>query len=195
MTDIQKLTDDKLVTMYAGGNDTAFDVLLSRYQDRLFSYILYLVRDEDRANDIFQETFVKVIMTIRQGRYTESGRFYGWLTRIAHNLVIDEYRNVENDNTISDEEMDGTLFNDANLVSSNVESDLINEQLLDDVRELMHRLPEEQYRVLFMRIYQGMSFKEIADETGVGINTALGRMHYAIMNMRRMANEKQIFVD
>lgn len=195
MTDIQKLTDDKLVTMYAEGNDAAFDVLLSRYQDRLFSYILYLVRDEDRANDIFQETFVKVIMTIRQGRYTESGRFYGWLTRIAHNLVIDEYRNVENDNTISDEEMDGTLFNDANLVSSNVESDLINEQLLDDVRELMHRLPEEQYRVLFMRIYQGMSFKEIADETGVGINTALGRMHYAIMNMRRMANEKQIFVD
>lgn len=195
MTDIQKLTDDKLVTMYAEGNDAAFDVLLSRYQDRLFSYILYLVRDEDRANDVFQETFVKVIMTIRQGRYTESGRFYGWLTRIAHNLVIDEYRSIENDNTISDEEMDGTLFNDANLVSSNIESDLINEQLLDDVRELMHRLPEEQYRVLFMRIYQGMSFKEIADETGVGINTALGRMHYAIMNMRRMANENHIFVD
>lgn len=195
MTDIQKLTDDKLVTMYAGGNDTAFDVLLSRYQDRLFSYILYLVHDEDRANDIFQETFVKVIMTIRQGRYTESGRFYGWLTRIAHNLVIDEYRNTEYDSTISDEEMDGALFNDANLVATNIESELINEQLLDDVRELMHRLPEEQYRVLFMRIYQGMSFKEIADETGVGINTALGRMHYAIMNMRRMANENQIFVD
>lgn len=187
------MTDDKLVEMYVEGNDSAFDVLLERYQDRLYTYILYLVHDEDRANDIFQETFVKVIMTLRDGKYTDTGRFYGWLTRIAHNLAIDGFRDAASDPMISDEETDGCLFNDARLVESCVESNIISEQLLDDVKMLMNRLPEEQYRVLFMRIYQDMSFKEIAEETGVGINTALGRMHYALLNMRRMADEAHIF--
>lgn len=194
MNQIKKLTDEVLVTMYAEGNDSAFDVLLDRYKDKLFSYILYLVHDEDRANDIFQDTFIKVITTLRQGRYTESGRFYAWLTRIAHNLVIDGYRDAANDSTISNEETDGQLLNDAQLVSSCIETDIINDQLLEDVKSLMEKLPQEQRQVMFMRIYQDLSFKEIAEETGVGINTALGRMHYAINNMRRMANEANIFI-
>lgn len=194
MNDIQKLTDEVLVTMYAEGNDNAFDVLLERYKDRLFSYIVYLVRDEDLANDIFQETFIKVILTLRQGRYQESGKFYGWLTRIAHNIAIDGFRDEMSNNTFSDDEAEGMYFNDINLVSSSKESEMLDEQLLEEVKVLMDRLPEEQRRVMFMRYYQGLSFKEIAEETGVGINTALGRMHYATNNLRRMANEANIFI-
>lgn len=195
MNNIKKLTDEALVAMYAEGNDNAFDVLLSRYQDKLFTYILKLTHDEDRANDVFQETFVKVIMSLRSGAYTESGRFYGWLTRIAHNITIDGYRDVCSENTISNDESDGLLLNNAQIVDQSVESDIMSEQLLDDVQVLMNRLPEEQRRVMYMRIYQDMSFKEIAEETGVGINTALGRMHYATLNLRRMANEANIFID
>lgn len=188
------LTDEVLVTMYAEGEDRAFDVLLERYKDRLFTYIKFMVHDEDTANDIFQETFVKVIMTLRQGRYTESGKFYAWLTRIAHNIVIDGYRDEMASNTFSSDESEGQILNDANLVQTSRESDMLDEQLLDDVKALMDRLPEEQRRVMFMRYYQGLSFKEIAEETGVGINTALGRMHYATNNLRKMANEAHIFI-
>lgn len=195
MNELYQMADDQLAAMYAEGNDYAFDVLLDRHKDKLYSYILYMVHDESRADDIFQETFVKVIMKLRQGQYTASGRFGAWLTRIAHNIIIDEYRDALNDNTVSNEESDGLLFNRADLVSSCIENDIMNEQLLDDIQALMGRLPEEQRRVLFMRIYQDMSFKEIADETGVGINTALGRMHYAVNNMRRMANEAHIFIE
>lgn len=195
MNDIQTFSDEQLVAMYAEGNDCAFDVILDRYKNRLFSYILYIVHDEDRANDVFQETFVKVIMAIRQGRYAESGRFYGWLTRIAHNIILDEYRDAANMPTTSNEETDGALFNDIRLTTASVESEIVNEQLLNEVKTLMENLPEEQRRVVFMRIYQELSFKEIADETGVSLNTALGRMHYALINMRRMANERNIFVD
>lgn len=194
MNDIFQLTDETLVTKYAEGDDRAFDVLLERYKDRLFSYIFYLVHNEDTANDIFQETFVKVIMTLRQGRYKESGRFFGWLTRIAHNIVIDGYRDDMANNTFSSDESDGQILNDASLTESSRESDMFDEQLLNEVKVLMDRLPEEQRRVMFMRYYQGMSFKEIAEETGVGINTALGRMHYATSNLRKMANEANIFI-
>lgn len=194
MNNLQKLTDEVLVTMYTEGSDNAFDVLLERHKDRLFSYILYMVHDEDYANDIFQETFVKVILTLRQGRYKEAGKFYSWLTRIAHNLVIDGFRNEMNTSIISDDEAEGQILNDANLVSASIESEMLTEQLLDDIKALMDRLPEEQRRVMFMRYYQGLSFKEIAQETGVGINTALGRMHYATINLRKMANEANIFI-
>lgn len=191
----KKFTDLELVTRYAEGDDSAFDVLLYRYKDKLYSYIYYLVNDEDRANDIFQETFVKVIMTIRQGRYTESGRFYAWLTRIAHNLAIDEFRDTMNTSTLSDEETNGTLFNSVQLSTEAADGEQVDEQTLCNVKELMERLPSEQREVVFMRIYQGLSFKEIADETGVGLNTALGRMHYALINMRRMANAANVFAD
>ncbi len=195
MTNFKPMPDDQLVALYIKGEDNAFDVLLERYKDKLFSYIFSLVHDEDRANDVFQDTFVKAIITLRQGGYKESGRFYGWLTRIAHNLVQDSYRNQQQQNPISDEEMDGTLFNNVELVTNSIERTILDDQLLEDVQELMKRLPAEQHRVLFMRIYQDMSFKEIAEETGVGLNTALGRMHYAVQNLRRMANEAQIFID
>ena len=189
MKTLQTLTDDQLVARFEKGDSQAFDCLLSRYQDRLFAYINFSVRDEDKANDIFQDTFVKAIMTIRQGRYTASGRFYPWLTRIAHNLIIDEYRNLSGETYVDSEDAEMEVSDRC------IEAEMIDAQVLDDVKLLMNELPEEQRRVLYMRIYQDMSFKEIADETGVSINTALGRMRYAVLNMRKMAEERQIFAE
>ena len=168
MTTLNFQPDEILVGLYAQGDNEAFDVLLSRYKDRLYSYINYIVRNDDVAEDIFQETFVKAIITIRQNKYHESGKFYAWLTRIAHNLIIDFFR-VENANTV-----------------------VSNDEVEYDVRNLMNHLPESQRDVVYMRYYKELSFKEIAELTGVSINTALGRMRYAIMNMRRMAEEHNI---
>ena len=189
MKNLKTLTDDQLVARYAEGDNLAFDCLLSRYQDKLFSYINFSVRDEDKANDIFQDTFVKAIMTIRQGRYTASGKFYPWLTRIAHNLIIDNFRDQSGESYVDSEEAE------MEVAERCIETEMIDAQMLDDVKHLMSELPEEQRRVLYMRIYQDMSFKDIAEETGVSINTALGRMRYAVLNMRKLAEEKQIFSD
>ena len=192
MNELNALADEKLVAMYASGTNEAFDLLLERYKDRLYNYILYSVNNADVADDIFQETFVKAIVTIKQGRYTESGKFYAWLTRIAHNLVIDQFRTEKNENLISKDESEKDIFNDADLCDSSLESVLVTEQTLEDVKRLMNHLPEPQREVVFMRFYQELSFKEISDITGVSINTALGRMRYAILNMRRMAQEHHL---
>lgn len=192
MTTLNFQPDEILVGLYAQGDNEAFDVLLSRYKDRLYSYINYIVRNDDVAEDIFQETFVKAIITIRQNKYHESGKFYAWLTRIAHNLIIDFFR-VENANTIvSNDEVEYDIFNNAKLADACIENSLVNDQILNDVRNLMNHLPESQRDVVYMRYYKELSFKEIAELTGVSINTALGRMRYAIMNMRRMAEEHNI---
>lgn len=182
------LPDEALVAEYAAGNNSAFDILLKRHQSRVFSFIYSLVRDNDAANDIFQETFIKAIMTIKQGRYNESGRFGGWLSRISHNLIIDYFRQAKADNTVSADNSDGLILNRKELSEGTVEDALVADQITADVRRLVCALPESQRQVLEMRYYQDMSFKEIADATGVSINTALGRMRYAIMNMRRMAD-------
>ncbi len=189
------MTDDMLVTLYSQGNDKAFDVLLSRYQQKLFSYIFFIVRNQEMAEDIFQETFVKAITTLKQGRYVADGRFGAWLTRIAHNLVIDSFRQERNENTISNDEVEVDLFNDADLCDDNIEMRMVNEQVLGDVRRLVDALPDNQREVLYMRYYQDLSFKEIAAITGVSINTALGRMRYAILNMRRIAEEKHMVLE
>jgi RNA polymerase sigma-70 factor (ECF subfamily) len=186
------MTDEMLVDLYAQGNNSAFDVLLNRYRKSIHSYIFYIVRNHDLTEDIFQETFMKVIMTIKQGRYTDNGRFKAWITRIAHNLVIDNFRQERNENTISNDEVEVDLLNDMKLCDSNVEDDMVQEQVYSDVKKLIKHLPDNQREVLEMRYYQDMSFKEIADITGVSINTALGRMRYAILNMRRMADENKI---
>jgi len=188
------MTDEELVILYSKGENQAFDTLLNRYQNRLYSYIYFIVKSTELAEDIFQETFVKAIMTIKQGRYTENGKFPAWLTRIAHNLIIDNYRQERNENVISNDDSEIDLLNNMKLSEGNIEMEIINEQIHDDVRHLVKQLPDNQREVVYMRFYQDLSFKEIADITGVSINTALGRMRYAILNLRRMAEEKEMIL-
>jgi RNA polymerase sigma-70 factor (ECF subfamily) len=189
---LKTFTDDQLVAQYAKGNNQAFDELLTRHQSRVFSYILHIVKNRDLAEDIFQETFVKAIMTIKQGRYSENGKFVAWITRIAHNLVIDYYRQEKSENTVSTDEDETNLLNRKDLCEDNIEDAMVVEQIHKDVKRIIDALPESQREVLVMRYYRNMSFKEIADTTNVSINTALGRMRYAIMNMRRIAEEHNI---
>ena len=192
MENLKQMTDDVLVALYLQGNNSAFDILLNRHQDRLFNYIYFLVRSREVAEDIFQETFVKAITTLQQGRYQNDGKFAAWVTRIAHNLVIDQFRIERNENAISNDEVEFDLLNDAKLSEGTIENRMVNEQVLKDVRALIDELPDCQREVVFMRYYQDLSFKEISDITGVSINTALGRMRYAVLNMRRIAEEKCI---
>ena len=192
MEKLRMMTDEELVVLYAKGNNNAFDILLSRYQSSIYFYINFIVHNKDLAEDIFQETFVKVIMTIKQNRYTESGKFKAWIMRIAHNLIIDNYRQERIENTISNDEVEVDLFNNMKLCDDSIEDHMVRQQALKDVRKLVELLPENQREVLVMRYYQDLSFKEIADITGVSINTALGRMRYALLNMRRMAEENKI---
>ena len=195
MDKLCKLSDEQLVKNYANGDSDAFDTLLARYQQKIYSYILFLVHDDEVADDLFQETFMKAIVTIRQGRYVESGRFSAWLTRIAHNLVIDKYRQDRNSNVISNDASDADLFNDVSLSDITVEMKMITEQSLTDVGRLLKELPDNQKEVLYMRFYQDLSFKEIADASGVSINTALGRMRYGLINLRKMVSERGIVLE
>ena len=178
--------------MYAEGNNGAFDVLLKRHQVRTFNYIYYIVKDKELANDIFQETFTKAIVTIQQGRYNENGKFPAWLTRIAHNLIIDCFRQEKQENLVSCDEEERNLLNNIRLSEGTVEAEIVNHQILADVRRLMKHLPDEQREVVHMRFYQDLSFKEIAEQTGVSMNTSLGRMRYAILNLRRMAEKNGV---
>ena len=192
MNTLKSMTDEELVVCYAQGNNAAFDTLLGRYKSSVYSYIYYIVQDKELAEDIFQETFVKVIVTIKQGGYTENGKFKAWIMRIAHNLVIDSFRQERSENTISNDEVEVDLFNNRDLCEETIEDSLVRRQVLSDVRKLVKHLPDNQREVLEMRYYQDLSFKEIADLTGVSINTALGRMRYASLNMRRMAEENHM---
>lgn len=192
MNTLKSMTDEELVVCYAQGNNAAFDTLLGRYKSSVYSYIYYIVQDKELAEDIFQETFVKVIVTIKQGGYTENGKFKAWIMRIAHNLVIDSFRQERSENTISNDEVEVDLFNNRDFCEETIEDSLVRRQVLSDVRKLVKHLPDNQREVLEMRYYQDLSFKEIADLTGVSINTALGRMRYAILNMRRMAEENHM---
>lgn len=194
MKTLKEMTDEELVVLYSEGENQAFDILLNRYKNRLYSYIYFIVRNAELAEDIFQETFVKAIMTIKQGRYTENGKFPAWITRIAHNLVIDYFRQERNENVVSNDESEVDLLNNISLSEGTVETEIINSQIHHDVRHLVTLLPENQREVVYMRFYQDMSFKEIAEVTGVSINTALGRMRYAILNLRRMAEEKDMIL-
>ena len=192
MEDITLLSDEKLVSLYASGENVAFDVLLQRHQGRIFSYILNVVKDKDVADDLFQETFVKAIVTINQGRYVENGKFAAWITRIAHNLIIDYYRQEKSLAQISCDNEDVDILNRKELSEETIEDSIVRRQILSDVKRLVSALPSSQREVLEMRYYMNMSFKEIAETTGVSINTALGRMRYAILNLRRIADERHI---
>lgn len=192
-TILSALTDEQLVAAYANGDNQAFDTLLLRHKGRIYSYILSVVKNADVANDLFQETFMKAITTIKQGRYAESGKFFAWISRIAHNLIIDYYRQEKSENTVSaDDAASFDILNRRDLCDINIEDSMVREQISEDVRRLIEALPESQREVLKMRYYKDMSFKEISDQTNVSINTALGRMRYAIMNMRRIAQDNNI---
>ena len=192
MDTFHTMTDEELVVMYVNGNNEAFDELLTRHQHSLYSYILYTVRDNGLAEDIFQDTFMKAIITIQQGKYTESGKFKAWINRIARNLIIDYFRQKKSENTVSNDAYEVDLFNNPSLCEDTVETKMVRTQVLNDVRMLVDCLPDNQKEVVEMRYYKNLSFKEIAEVTGVSINTALGRMRYAILNMRKMATEYQI---
>ena len=190
------MTDEELALSYVNGNNKAFDLLLSRTQSKLFSYILFVVRDRDRADDVFQETFVKAIAKLHEGRYTTSGKFLAWLMRIAHNVIMDNYRENRSKGTV-DVAGDNDLSNisSESLLDSNIESEYVNTQVLSDVKKMMNMLPTAQREVVFMRYYQNMAFKEIAEVTGVSINSSLGRMRYALLNMRRMARDNKLSLE
>lgn len=188
------LKDDELVALYSEGNNKAFDILLERYQQKLFSYIFFITKDQKISEDIFQETFMKAIVTIKSGRYTENGRFYSWISRIAHNLIIDQFRTERNENTISSEEGGYDLLNNQDICEENIEESIINAQIMKDVRRLVDNLPENQKEIIMMRFYRNMSFKDIAETTGTSINTALGRMRYAIINLRKMIADNNIIL-
>ena len=193
MKNYESMTDEMLALQYVGGDNRAFDELLTRNQKKLYDYILFVVRDPELANDVFQETFVKVITRLQEGKYTDCGKFSFWLYRITHNVIMDTFREQKSMHII-----EPTADNDLNklkgdfLMDLNRENEYVNAQVLRDVRHIMDSLPAPQREVVYMRFYQELSFKEIAEATGVSINTSLGRMRYALINMRRMAKQHEI---
>jgi RNA polymerase sigma-70 factor (ECF subfamily) len=193
MKKFEGVTDEELALLYVKGDNRAFDELLSRTQSKLFTYIMFVVRDHDLADDIFQETFVKVITKLQQGQYTDSGKFQFWLTRIAHNCIMDWYRHQQSENIIeANEDNDLQNLKSASVLDTSKETEMINEQILVDIKRMVDTLPAPQREVVYMRYYQQLSFKEIAELTNVSINTSLGRMRYALINLRRLAKEHQI---
>ena len=188
MKKLQDMTDEELALSYIDGNNRAFDLLLLRNQSNIYSYILFIVHDRETAEDLFQDTFVKAIAYMQDGRYTTSGKFAGWLMRIAHNTVMDWYRSLAQFHFVeANKDNDLSNVSDPSLVVDNIENQYVNSQTLKDVRRLLDMLPMIQRDVVYMRFYQQLSFKEIAETTNCSINTALGRMRYAVLNMRRMA--------
>lgn len=193
MSTLKEKTDEQLALLYIDGNNKAFDELLLRVKDKIFTYIMYMVKDEELANDLFQETFIKAITKLQNGLYKDSGKFSFWMTRIAHNVIIDHYRTIKGEHIVEPTK-DNDLQNlkDASILETYRESELVNEQTRKDVTRLMNALPTAQRDVVYMRFFQQMSFKEIAEETGVSINTSLGRMRYALINLRKMTRQHNI---
>ena len=187
------MSDEELAVSYMEGNNRAFDLLLEHNQSKLFSYILFIVRDEDVANDVFQETFIKIIVKLRHRKYAPTGKFAAWCMRIAHNVVMDQFRQLKSERIVEPtENNDLSNLTHDDLLDSNIETRFINDQVMKDIQKMIDLLPPSQREVVFMRFFQQMSFKEIAKTTEVSINTALGRMRYAILNMRKMARDNNV---
>jgi RNA polymerase sigma factor (sigma-70 family) len=195
MKNLNHLTDIQLVNLYEEGKNEAFEVLLTRYKSKVYAYIYMIVKQRDISEDIFQETFIKAIQTIRQGKYIDTGKFYPWLNRIAHNLIIDYFRKIKNEQTVSSENMEYDTFNAFKYSEKSIEDVLSNEQVMTDIVRLIDYLPDLQQEVVRMRFFENLSFKEIADATNVSINTALGRLRYALINMRKIAQEKGVYLE
>ena len=189
---LNRLSDYELLNNYISGNEISINILLDRHRKRIFDYIYMMVKNQDVADDIFQETLIKVVRFVREGRYTENGKFLSWVLRIAHNQVIDYFRQKKQRNNISEGDAGYDLLNHRKFSDRTVEERLITDQIEADVRKLIDFLPSEQKEVVLMRYYMGLSFKEIAEQTNVSINTALGRMRYALINLRKLIDENRL---
>ncbi len=191
---VQIPNDKDLISQYLKGNQFSLEKLIQRHQNRVFAYILMVVKDKQLADDIFQDTFIKVINTVKSGAYKEEGKFIQWVMRIAHNLIIDYFRKSKRIPVIENDKDDFDIFDTIRFTDPSVEDQMITDQIHQDVRKLIEYLPSEQKEVLFMRHYSEMSFKDIAEQTDVSINTALGRMRYALINLRKLIKEKNVIL-
>ena len=188
------ISDQELIGKYLSGNEQALEKLIYRHKRKVYAYIMMVVKDDQLADDIFQDTFIKVINTIRSRSYKEEGKFIQWVMRIAHNLIIDHFRRNKRIPVINNSNDDFDIFDLVRITDPSIEEQIIMDQIYEDVRNLIELLPEEQKEVLIMRHYSDMSFKEIADATNVSINTALGRMRYALINLRKIVKEKNLIL-
>lgn len=186
------LSDKELLDAYLSGDQSAISQLIDKHSKRVLDYIRMMVKDNEIADDIFQETFIKVVRFIDEGRYTDSGKFLSWVLRIAHNQVIDHFRHTKQLNNVTESEAGYDILNSKTMFDPNVEEKIVTVQIEEDLRKLIDLLPEEQKEVVMMRYYAGLSFREISEQTEVSINTALGRMRYALINLRRMADENNL---
>ena len=191
---VQVVSDQKLLNCYLSGDRNAISQLIERHSRRVRDYIQMMVKDGDVADDIFQETFIKAVRVIDEGRYTDNGRFLSWILRIAHNQVIDHFRAQKQNRQLNEAEAGYDVLGTLRLAERTVEDEIVCEQIASDVRRMVELLPAEQREVVMMRYYSGLSFKEIAEQTGVSINTALGRMRYALINLRKMIKEKNLIL-
>ena len=191
---VQVVSDQKLLNCYLSGDRNAISQLIERHSRRVRDYIQMMVKDGDVADDIFQETFIKAVRVIDEGRYTDNGRFLSWILRIAHNQVIDHFRACKQNKQVNESESGYNVLGTLRLAERTVEDEIVCEQIASDVRRMVELLPDEQREVVMMRYYSGLSFKEIAEQTGVSINTALGRMRYALINLRKMIKEKNLIL-
>jgi RNA polymerase sigma factor (sigma-70 family) len=190
--DAYKLSDYELVQEFVNGRESSIEILIRRHQKRIYSYILLLVKKQDVAEDIFQETFIKVIKSLKEGRYVDNNRFTSWVMRIAHNLIIDHFRREKQAKMLSKDAFEVDILNHPKYSDKTVEEEIVFNQILTDVRNLIDQLPDDQKEVVLLRHYADLSFKEIAEQTNVSINTALGRMRYAIINMRKIMEENKM---
>lgn len=194
MRKLEEMTDEQLALAYVEGDNRAFDLLLSRNEVKLFGYIMFVVHDQGKANDVFQETFVKVVTKLQQRQYVPNGKFLAWCMRIAHNVMMDMYRDNRLQNIVeTPDDNDMSKIRDEYVVFDNAENTIVRGQVMSDVKKMVNLLPPTQREVVYMRYYQQLSFKEIAELTNVSINTSLGRMRYALLNLRRMAKEHDVF--
>jgi RNA polymerase sigma factor (sigma-70 family) len=186
------ISDYELIQRFIKGEQSCFEEIIHRHKNKVFAYIGLYIRDQALVEDIFQDTFLKVIQSVKAGKYYDNGKFLSWVMRIAHNLIIDHFRRLKQMNTMSNDDYESDLFNSRKLADANIEDNIIRGQIRKDVRKLIGQLPDDQKEVVILRHYAGLSFKEIADVTDVSINTALGRMRYALINMRKIMQEKQM---
>lgn len=187
-------SDQELIERFIKGEKECMEILIQRHKKKVYSYILITVKNTHVADDIFQDTFIKVIQSLKTGTYTDKGKFISWVMRIAHNLTIDYFRREKNLNTCSNDDSEVDLFNSDRFSDENIEDRLVGDQIMNDVKTLIDFLPAEQKEIIMMRHYAGMSFKDIAEQTNVSINTALGRMRYALINLRRIVDEKNVIL-
>lgn len=191
----QGMSDQELLKNYLAGNKEAISRLIERHSSRIYDYIRMMVKDRELADDIYQETFIKVVKVIDEGRYKENGKFLSWVMRIAHNQVIDHFRSEKQNKSVNEASAGYDILSTQRLTTASIEEQMVGEQIEADVRRLVELLPDEQREVVRLRYYDGLSFKEIADHTEVSINTALGRMRYALINLRRMIKEKNVVLE